>query len=178
MFLISSLNWLLLFIKFSSLILASSNLASIDVLYSSNKSLWPRSSFFSCLFSLSNSIFLWSNSNSVETCLRLIFVSQEISSSFGWTPEGMTSLVNMHKGVFTSVLLAGYWQHLLASPEDCSEQCLEHQKMISEVQTRKNILFLSIFSTASHSFLREQGCFLVQPTCSVPEIYSHTHLLK
>ena len=100
-FLISSL----LLSRFSSLIMASSSLASVEVLYWSSSSFWSRSSFLSYLFSLSRTVFLCSSSKSVEGDLKLILFNQSRFSSFGWTQLGITLLPVKHKGVFTRVLL-------------------------------------------------------------------------
>jgi len=106
--LISFLKSSLLLIRFSYLILASSSLASVEVLYSSSSIFWSRSSFLSCLFSLSSTVFLFTNSNSWEADLKFILFNQVRFSSLGCTRVGITaetSLSDKHKGVFTRVLL-------------------------------------------------------------------------
>jgi len=116
---ISFLKSSLLLSRFSSLILASSNFAYVEDLYSSSSNLWSRSSFLSCLFSLSSIVFLCSNSKSVEADLKFILFNQARFSSLGWTQAGITSatsLPNKHKGVFTSVLLTATSCKLLTTP--------------------------------------------------------------
>jgi len=125
------------FVRFSSLILASSSLASVVVLYSSSSNFCFRSSFFNYLFSLSSAEFLCNSSNSIEADLTLILVNHVRSNSLGWTLE--TSMSDM---IFWPLLLANYWQPLSTSLEDCSEHCLEHQEMIFEVQTPFNPFLL------------------------------------
>jgi len=117
--LISFLKSSLLLSRFSSLILASSSLAYIDVLYSSSSSFWSISFFLSCLFSLSSTVFLCSNSKSIEADLKFILFNQARFSSLGWTQAGITSATSFsdkHKGVFISVLLTATSCKLLTTP--------------------------------------------------------------
>jgi len=105
--------------RFSSLILDSSSLASVDVFYSRSNSFWSRSSFLNCLFSLSRTVFLCINSNSVKADFKFILFNQVRFSSLGWTQAGITSetsLSDKHKGVFTSVLLTATSCKLLTTP--------------------------------------------------------------
>jgi len=101
------LHFLLEFIiapdEISSLILASSSLA---VLYSNNSSFCSRSSFLSCLFSLSRRVFFCISISSIEASLRFILFNQFKSSSLGCILDGMKSVAFLtlrHRGVFTQV---------------------------------------------------------------------------
>jgi len=76
------------------------------------------------------------------------------------------------------LLLTDYKQLLSAILEAWFEQCLEHQGMFYEVQSRHRLLFLVISSIASHSCLHESDCSLLEPDCSASEKCSHTHLLE
>jgi len=98
---------------------ASSNFASVEVLYSSSRSFWSRSSFLNCLFSFSNSAFLCTKASSVETRLTLIFDNQLRFSSFGCILVGMKSVAFLalkHKGVRTQVLRTCIYCKLLSTP--------------------------------------------------------------
>jgi len=103
---ISCLNASLLLSKFSSLILASFNFASVEDLYSSSSSFYSRTSFLICLFSFSNSAFFCSKASSVDTGLTFIFDNKLKFGSLGCTPVGMKSVALLsikHKSVCTQV---------------------------------------------------------------------------
>jgi len=116
---ISLLNSSLLLMRFSYLTLDSSNFASVEVLYSSSRSFWSRSSFLNCLFSFSSSTFLCSKVRFIETGLTLIFDNQLIFNSLGCIPEGMKSVAFLalkHRGVCTQVLSTCTSCRLLSTP--------------------------------------------------------------
>jgi len=116
---ISCLNYSLLLISFSSLILASSSLASVTVLYSNISSFCSRSSFLSCLVSFSKRVFFCRSASSKEASLRFILFNQFKSSSLGCILDGMKSeafLALKHKGVFTQALRTFTSCKLLKTP--------------------------------------------------------------
>ena len=109
----------LLLIRFSSLTLASSNFDFVEVLYSSSKSFWSRTSFLNCLFSFSNSTFLCSKARSVETSLTLIFDNQLMFSSLGCIHVGIKSVAFLSlklRGICTQVLSTCTSFRLLSTP--------------------------------------------------------------
>jgi len=116
---ISFLNSSLLLMRSYSLILASSSLTSVAVLYSNRSSFCSRSSFLRCLFSFSRRVFFCRSASSGEVSLRFILFNQFKSSTLGCILDGMKSeafLALKHRGVFTQVLRTFTSCKLLTTP--------------------------------------------------------------